>query len=156
MQTATCNVASQCPLGQVSFGGSASSAIGGAAGAIKGIVGAAMGNAAIAGSGLMSTLHAGTDMVLSANTRASSVSGCPGGRLAGLWPYITYNEFSLDTENPENSNYISRKGRPVALTHAISNHSGYVQCDGASVSIAGDAWDRDQINSFLNSGFFYE
>lgn len=156
MQTATCNVASQCPLGQVSFGGSASSAIGGAAGAIKGIVGAAMGNVAIAGSGLMSTLHAGTDMVLSANTRAASVSGCPGGRLAGLWPYITYNEFSLDTENPENSNYISRKGRPVALTHAINTHSGYVQCDGASVSIAGDAWERDQINSFLNSGFFYE
>ena len=86
----------------------------------------------------------------------ASVASGVGGRLASIWPEISYTEFSIDTEDCDNANYIAQKGRPVALTHAISNHSGYVQCDGASVSITGDAWERDQINSYLNSGFFYE
>ena len=156
IQTATCNVASNCPLGQISFGGQAAGVLGAAKGIGTAIAGAATENVALLGSGISNTLSAGSSMVLSANTRASSVSGAVGGRLASIVPEIKYTEFSIDTEDPMNANYIAQKGLPVALTHAISNHSGYVKCDGASVSIAGDAWERDQINSYLNSGFFYE
>ena len=62
----------------------------------------------------------------------------------------------IDTEDPDDANYIARFGRPVALTHAINNHSGYVQCENASVDIAGDNYERDSINAYLNSGFYYE
>lgn len=156
MQTATCNVASHCPLGQISFGGNASGLTNLAGNVGTAIAGAATENFALLGKGVAGTLSAGTNMVLSSNTRASSVASGVGGRLASIWPEISYTEFSIDTEDCDNANYIAQKGRPVALTHAISNHSGYVQCDGASVSIPGDAWERDQINSYLNSGFFYE
>ena len=156
MQTATCNVASQCPLGQISFGGNASGITSLAGNIGTAIAGAATQNVALLGKGATGTLSAGSSMVLSANSRASSVGSSVGGRLASIWPEISYTEYSVDTEDPDNANYIAQKGRPVALTHAISNHSGYVQCDGASVSIAGDAWERDEINSYLNGGFFYE
>ena len=156
IQTANCNVASNCPLGQISFGGNASNAIGVVGGIGTAAVSASAYNVAGILSGAGSALSAGTSMVLSANTRASSISGGVGGRMSTLWPYITYTEFTIDTEDPANANFIATKGRPVALTHAISNHSGYVKCDGASVSISGDAWERDQINSYLNSGFYYE
>ena len=156
IQTATCNVASHCPLGQISFGGNASGLTNLAGNVGTAIAGAATENLALLGKGVAGSLSAGSNMVLSSNTRASSVASGVGGRLASLWPEICYTEFSLDTEDPDAVNYIAKKGRPVALTHAISNHAGYVQCDGASVSISGDAWERDQINSFLNGGFFYE
>lgn len=157
IQTATCNVASQCPLGQISFGGNASGLLNITSNAGQAVAGAVSGNGALFAKGVSGSLAAGSSMVLSSNTRASSFGGAVGGRLASIWPEISYTEFSIDTEDPDNANYIAMKGRPVALTHAISNHSGYVQCDGsASVSITGDTWERDEINSILNSGFFYE
>ena len=156
IQTANCNVASNCPLGQISFGGNASNAIGVVGGIGTAAVSAASYNVAGVISGGGSALAAGTSMVLSANTRASSISGGVGGRMASIWNAITYTEFSIDTEDPTNVNYIATKGRPVALTHAISSHSGFVKCDGASVSISGESWEREQINGYLNGGFFYE
>lgn len=47
-------------------------------------------------------------------------------------------------------------GRPLMEVKTISSLSGYVQCIDASVSINGRDADRDEINSYLNSGFFYE
>ena len=160
MQTATCNVASQCPLGQVtSDGGRMISAIttspgkiGG--GAIGGFVSGGIGGAIMgAGGGL---LKAAGDMVLAFSGRGTSISGSSGSRMSSLIPEITYTEVSCDTEDCDSTSYIAQRGRPVAVTHAISNHSGFVCCDGASVSIGGESWERDEVNAYLNGGFFYE
>lgn len=48
------------------------------------------------------------------------------------------------------------QGRPLMEVRQINTLSGYVECNNASVSISGPAEDRDAINSYLNSGFFYE
>lgn len=58
--------------------------------------------------------------------------------------------------NIEPSEVAATKGRPVEAIKTISTLSGYVQCENASISIAGLDSDRDAINSYLNSGFFYE
>lgn len=58
--------------------------------------------------------------------------------------------------NIEPSEVAATKGRPVEARKTISTLSGYVQCENASISIAGLDSDRDAINSYLNSGFFYE
>lgn len=95
-------------------------------------------------------------VAMSLNTRSTSIKGSYSGRSDFADSNYTLTLVCKDTEDPDNANYIATVGRPVCAAHAISNHSGYVQCEGASVSIGGESWERDQINSFLNSGFFYE
>lgn len=160
LQTSTCNVASECPLGQVTgdgnkmvnaVSGSVMGVIGGAAGG--GMAGGPVGAIAGAAGGL---LKSAADVVLAFAGRGTSIAGGTGGRMASIFPEIRFIEVSVDTEDPDNADYIAKNGRPVAATHAISTHSGYVECEGASVSIGGESWERDQINSFLNGGFFYE
>ena len=160
LQSAACNMASPIPIGQTTSNGSgmigAITSAGGsiAAGALSGaaaggLVGAGVGAAAAA-------LKSAGNVVLASTMRGVSIAGNVGGRMVSVRDEIEYLEVSCDTEDCDAVNYIAQKGRPVALTHAINNHSGYVQCDNASVSIAGDAWERDEINAYLNGGFFYE
>lgn len=47
-------------------------------------------------------------------------------------------------------------GRPLAEVRQISTLSGYVQCAGASLSIAGHVEEMQELNSLLDSGIFYE
>ena len=120
------------------------------------VAGALTSNPAAVVGGAAATVSSGASLTLSANHRASSIKGTIGGRTSALLNQFVLTGFYMDTEDCTNANYIARKGRPVCKTQAISNHSGYVQCDDASVSIGGESWERDQINSFLNGGFFYE
>lgn len=103
------------------------------------------------------TVASGANLCLSANSRDVSIKGTLGGRAIianGVDTAIIV--FSMNTEDPNNANYIARWGRPVGKTQAISNHSGYVQCENASVALAGDNTEREVINNYLNTGFFYE
>lgn len=158
VQTFTVNCASQCPLGQTTSntGSALTGAIGTVASGAAAIAGIASGGAGTAVAATGSLLMNAANTALQANRRGASLKGGIGGRTDSLYTSITLVVFANDTENCAAANYIAQRGRPVAATHSINNHSGYVQCDDASVSITGDAWERDQINSYLNSGFFYE
>lgn len=48
------------------------------------------------------------------------------------------------------------EGRPDMSNRTISSLSGYIKCSGASVSINGYDSERDAVNGYLNSGFYYE
>ena len=50
----------------------------------------------------------------------------------------------------------STHGRPLYEYRTISSLSGYVQCDNATVPIAGESRDKDAVNGYLNGGFYYE
>ncbi|MBO5809661.1 MAG: hypothetical protein J6R32_02415 [Bacteroidales bacterium] len=158
IQTASCNVASQCPLGQLNInGGGMVSNIGGAlAGGAAFMIGSLSGNpaAAIGGAGAM--LTAATNTVLSYNKRSTSLKGNLGGRTSTEIRDIIFTGYYMDTEDVDAAAYIAVKGRPVAVSHAISNHSGYVQCDDASVANVGTPIEKDRVNQYLNTGFFYE
>ena len=131
-----------------------SGVISGAAG--SGVAGA-LGHPAGALSSLGGVLGSGAGAILSANKRTASTRGSLSGRaIFGAGTDCVLYSFSVDTEDPDDASYIARWGRPVGVTHAISNHSGYVQCEGASVSMPGTATEKDRVNSYLNSGFFYE
>lgn len=158
IQTASCNMASLCPLGQFSTNvGGMISSVGGVAGGIGTMVtGALTSNPAAVVGGAAATLTSGASLALSANHRASSIKGTLGGRTNALLNQFVFTGYYMNTEDCTNASYIAQKGRPVAVTHAISNHSGYVQCDDASVSLGGESWERDEVNSYLNGGFFYE
>ena len=107
--------------------------------------------------GFSNLLGSGAQAILSANKREVSVKGSVGGRaIISEGIAVKLYAFTQDTEDPDNTNYIAKWGRPVGETHAISNHSGYVQCDNASIAMDGDSYERAKINAYLNSGFYYE
>lgn len=158
IQTATCNVASPCALAQTLTNGSG--ILGGVGGAVASLGGfalsAATGNAMGAIASASGFLTSASSIALSANKRAVSIKGSVGGRTATDIKKAILTGFYMDTEAVSDTNYIAKMGRPVAVTHAISNHSGFVICDNASVDIAGTALEKDRINGYLNSGFYYE
>lgn len=158
IQTASCNVASQCPLGQLNInGGGMVSSIGGVVGGAAALaVGGLAGNAGMAIGGAGALLASATNTVLSYNKRSTSLKGNLGGRTSTEIQDIIFTGYYMDTEDVDNTSYKAVKGRPVGVSHAISNHSGYVQCDDASVNIGGTALERQRINDYLNAGFFYE
>ena len=154
IQTANTNMAALCPLGQMTTNAAgAVSSIGSGIGSIAAMAAASTTGGGIAAAGALLVSAANT--ALSFNKRAASIKGGFGGQMAAAETNIFYTGYYMDTEDIGTS-YVSQKGRPVAVTHAISNHSGYVQCDDASVSLGGESWERDEVNSYLNGGFFYE
>ena len=158
IQTATCNVASPCALAQTLTNGSG--ILGGVGGAVTSLGGfalsAATGNAMGAMASAAGFLTSASSIALSANKRATSIKGSVGGRTATDIKKAFLTGFYMDTEDVTNANYISKMGRPVAVTHAINSHSGFVLCDNASVNISGTSIEKDRVNSYLNSGFYYE
>lgn len=159
LQTFNFNIGVNCPIAQTSTNMTGTIAsIGGTIGGIIAAAGlGASGNIPGAIAAGVGVLGGAASTVLNANTRATSIKGGINGRaMQALGGSFALCEFATDTEDPDNANYIARWGRPVGLTHAISNHSGYVQCENASVSINGLESEREAINSYLNSGFYYE
>ena len=104
----------------------------------------------------LGALASASNAAVGFNQRSTSLKGGIQGRSAFADTTISLLIVKQNTADPDNANYIARWGRPVGVTHAISNHSGYVQCDNASVAIAGDNTEREVINNYLNTGFFYE
>lgn len=108
-------------------------------------------------SGAFATLASGFNAIMAANKREVSVKGGIGGRAIiqeGI--DVKLFAFSLDTEDPDAAAYIARWGRPVGRTESISSHSGYVECVNASADITGTALEKDRVNQYLNTGFYYE
>ena len=158
-QTVSYNIGISIPLSRYTMD------VGGIINATTGLIGSAT-DTVIAGgllnpagfvSGIISTIGSGVSLAVAANKREISTKGGMGGRATisqGIDVEVLC--FSVDTEDPDDASYIAAWGRPVGITHAINNHSGYVKCDGASVPLAGDQFERETVNAFVNAGFFYE
>lgn len=152
VQTLQFNVAVEVPIATLTrnIGGAASAISGG----INSAIGIAAGNYIGGGVGLITSA---AQMALSLNGRSVSLRGSLDGKAATAYgdkfQIVGYAPYTLD---PTNADFIATKGRPCQYVDTISNHSGFVLCENASVDIAGDNSERDEINSFLNSGFYYE
>lgn len=158
VQSADCNVAAACPLGQISTNAAGvMSGLTTLAGGAAALISAAFtGGATAAAAGASALIAGAANTALSANQHGISVSGGFGGRTVTLWPYLNHVEYSIDTEDPTDINYIAKKGRPCNGCRRIGTLSGYVMCDDASVASMAAQPERDEINAYLNSGFYYE
>lgn len=158
MKTVSINTAANVSLAQFATNiAGVISSVGGAVGGVAGFgLAAATGNVFGAASSAFGILSSASNAVMAANQRSVSIKGANSSRAGFKDSMAVLTLVQLDTEDPDDANYIARYGRPVALTQAISNHSGYVQCENASVNLAGDSFERETINRFLNSGFYYE
>ena len=158
LKTVSFNAAASVSLSQVNTNiGGALAAIGGTTSGLIGTAGSAVSlnpmGVLASGVGTLASASAG---IMAANHRSASIKGNNSGRSGFYTNTASTIVVRQYTEDPDDANYIAKVGRPVGKTHAISNHSGYVQCEAASVSIAGDNIERDEINSLLNSGIYYE
>ena len=158
LKTVSFNASASVSLSQVNI--NSAGALAGIGGAVGGVVG--LGVAAVtmnplagvtAGVGILGGASAA---IMAANQRSTSIKGTNSGRSGFYTINATTVVVRQDTEDCDDASYIARIGRPVGKTHAISNHSGYVQCEAASVALAGDNTEREIINNYLNTGFFYE
>lgn len=153
IQTASCCMAAQCPLGQITNNmqgvvNAVGGFLGGAAALATGLV-----NPTLAAGAMLAS---GASAVLNANRRAPSVSGHVGGRLNSLVDSYELTIYEVQTENPLDSDYRALKGLPVGKVVDLSAITGFCQCDGASVSIPGSALEAEEINNIMNSGFYIE
>ena len=176
------NIAAKCALGQmVQNGSGVMSGIGqAAAGAAALAVGAVSGGSGtiIAGAAF-ATIAGIANTVLAANQHSASVSGGNANRLAAFNTMIIYYEISVDTENPNNVNYIALQGRPyngVSVIAALTDPDDpddppvvpiYVKTIDArvdpeeldadlSVTQRPTMREQNEINDILNNGFYYE
>ena len=164
IQTFECNIASQCPVGQVTMNGGGmlagiSSTMQGAASLAAGAVATAATGVAgvpLLASSALSMIAGVSNTVLAANKRGTSVIGNVGGRTVQTMPFVQCTVYSVDTEDPDDADYIAERGRPYMGVATINTLSGYVQCENASVECSGTALEKQEINTFLNSGIYLE
>lgn len=115
-------------------------------------------NNVLAGAASIASLNAGglIGAGISAMTPLSqSVGGISSGAGSGLPKWLQFTSICHDTVvSPSSVSAVM--GTPANAVKTINTLSGYVQCSGASVDVACLEKDRDEINGYLNSGFFYE
>lgn len=154
------NCATQIPISGTSLNNpmgalaSGISAIGGIAQAAAGI---ASGNAALVGSGALGVAGAamGAAQSLSLHTQVNGcISSAVGCMVGSVGKVMIFKRRPSELNITTGFKYIS--GLPYFKAATISTLSGYVKCNGASVNISGFDSDRDAVNAYLNSGFYYE
>ena len=153
ISTITYNIAVQCPIGKV--GANATGTIGGILSTAGNIVAAAATHGATSvGAGLAASASA-INTIATAVAPTVSVKGGKGGRALSRNTDFSITIIEKVTNDPAelrttHGQIWMREGQISATI------GGYVQCSNASVPIAGMEAERDEINNFLNSGFYYE
>lgn len=159
LQTIQFNVSVDVPISTITREGGSiiSSSAGMIGGSVGFLVSGATGNiAGMAASG-MAAITSAASLGLNLNGASVSVKGSLQGR-AGL----AYSKkpqlmlYMMHHADPTRSEHIAAVGRPVQACASIGSFSGYIQCSDASVSMAGTALEKDRVNQYLNTGFFYE
>lgn len=121
--------------------------------AIGGVV-SSVATGGLAGLGIAFGALANT--AVAANARGSSSSGSYTGRAsARIDQAIRLVLYSKDTsQSPQSMG--TPVGRPFCTTVQIGTLSGYCECRNASVAISGYDKEREEINAYLNGGFYIE
>ena len=153
ISTITYNVGVSCPVGKVGanvtgFAGSAISTVGGM------IMAAALPGAGGVAAGISATAS-GINTLSTAFGPSTSVHGGKGGRAIidnGLNVVVT--SFIKQTVAP--AELMTPIGLPLMQYRKISDLPGYIKCSDASVPIAGMGSEKEAVNEYLNSGFYYE
>ena len=116
--------------------------------AVNGIAGA------IAAPGILGTIvaaGAGIYNTLEASQPTLSSTGCNGNRAVyhvAIW-FQQYFNMLVDEDNAD-------KGRPLCKVRTLGSLSGYIVCNEAHADFPAYDGERQLVEGYLNSGFFYE
>lgn len=150
----TYNVAVNCPVGKVGADvkGTATGLLS-TVGSIIGAASASTGAGALAGG--LAASASGINTLATALGPTVSVKGSQGGRALaerGTDPIIIL--ICRTTTDP--ADLLTHHGGLVMEKKTIGNYSGYIKCSNASLSIDGMGGEKEAVNNYLNSGFYYE
>lgn len=129
----------------MTLGDFASSAIGGIAGAV---IGGGLGTAGAIAGAVSGTASAANSLGMSEETANRN----------GVRSYVDFDNIPklicdyYDTP----IDGIEVNGRPLGRYVQINTLSGYVKCQNASIDIEGHIDEINEINAYLNGGFYYE
>ena len=117
--------------------------ISGALSALGGAVGLAYGNVVGFAQGIASAVESAMPQVQSA--------GANGSKVAFMETPNIVSEFRslVDEDN-------AQIGRPLCMVKTINTMSGFILCENADLDSAASLPEKDQIVSYMNSGFYYE
>lgn len=147
------NLGVQCPVGQV--GSDVTGSLAGIINTAANVMTAKVPGNRYASVSEIQAVGSGISTLATAIAPTTCVSGSRGGRALtanGLGYRVTVTE--KHTQDP--ASLADNSGRPEMARHQISTIPGFIKCLDASVPINGMDAERDEINSFLNSGFYYE
>lgn len=65
---------------------------------------------------------------------------------------LEFNSYACTSLDPDGAS----EGYVDGNVRVISSLTGFVKCRDASIQVAGFEGDQDQVNSYLNSGFYFE
>lgn len=97
--------------------------------------------------------------VVALNSQHNSAAGSFGSTGVSMTAIEPLNAYLVQvTKEPAEAfgAFAASMGLPVRKRDQISNYDGYIKCRNASVDIPGHEEDKNAVNAFLNSGFFYE
>lgn len=145
------NIAVSCPVARVGSNvtGTATGVLSTAGNLMAYKVGGAY--AGVSGAAAISS---GINTLATALGTTASVSGSKSGRAGIAETDIHVTVIARDTQDPASLTVTS--GRPCMAAHQISTIPGYIKCIDADVSIAGFSEEKDEVNNYLNNGFYYE
>ena len=146
------NLGVSCPVGKV--GSDVTGTLLSSLGVAANLASAAVPGNRYADISRIEAVSSGISAMTSAFGITPSVSGSRGGRALitnGLnYTVVLFEYYSSSVDYDDTLGYL------CMAEHQISTIPGYIKCNNASVPINGMDAERDEINSFLNSGFYYE
>lgn len=96
----------------------------------------------------MATLNAVQNIISPTPSINGSQGSCAG--------YITNPNVVISEVAKDSAESPNTLGKPCNKNLQLGTVSGYIQCAGASIDITGFASDKEQVNAYLNGGFYYE
>lgn len=97
----------------------------------------------------------GVNAMTSALGTTPSVSGSRGGR-AFTYQGLDFKLIQFEKRAIIPADYGTTSGFMLMQEKTLSSLSGYIKCVNASVPIPGMGPEKEEVNTFLNSGFYYE
>ena len=128
------------------------------AGAIESFVGtAATVAAAVATDNYLGAAAAVAGGTVSTINTLTSAQGSLNGYTSNIGYVQSHHQVLCSVVNYGSKDFpLSVAGRPLYQYATINTLSGYVKCGAASIDIPGTGPEKDAVNAYLNSGFYYE
>lgn len=146
--------ASNYPIGinqQSSLGDVASAVFGGAEKVLSGGIVGTINNLGGKAIDVASAAYNITNVALTTNI--SCIGGIGGGAGSGLSSFITCYTIKHPTTENDLEGVL---GKPMMTKRQLRGLEGFVQCAGATCSVQANLNELNEINTFLNGGFFIE
>lgn len=110
---------------------------------VEGAIALAQGRIASGTSGIVSAIESAVPQMATTGSNGSTIA-------YNIIPSITFIHYDIVATDK------SHFGAPLCQNKQILELAGYIMCEDADVDIPGTSEEKNQINAYMDGGFFYE